>query len=189
MHETENPWTVTGQRPVYENPWISLTEYDVIHPGGGTGIYGKVHFRNLAVGIAALDADDQLWLVGQYRFTIERYSWEIPEGGCPEGTDPLTSARRELQEETGLQAANWEKILEIHLSNSVSDEFGIVWLATGLTQGMAQPEETERLSLRKVPLPDAWRMVQTHQITDSLSVAAIQHLWIRRLQSPAQPVA
>ncbi len=182
MHDTGNPWTILGSRDVYENPWISLTEFDVINPAGGRGIYGKVHFRNLAVGIAALDADGRLWLVGQYRFTIDAYSWEIPEGGCPEGTDPLESAKRELKEETGLEAASWERIAVIHLSNSVTDELGIVWLATGLTEGEPSPEDTERISIRKIPLEEAWRMVETHQITDSLSVAAIQQLWIRRLQ-------
>lgn len=183
MHETDNPWTILGQHQVYENPWISLTEYDVIHPGGGKGIYGKVHFKNLAVGIAALDEAGCLWLVGQYRFPLDAYSWEIPEGGCPEGSDPLHSAMRELKEETGLEAQHWERLVEMHLSNSVSDEFGIVWLATGLVEGLPSPEETERLSLRKIPLAEAWRMVESNQITDSLSIAAIQHLWIRHLQS------
>lgn len=181
MRETENPWTILDSRPVYENPWISLTEFDVIHPGGGKGIYGKVHFRNLAVGIAALDTEERLWLVGQYRFTIDAYTWEIPEGGCPEGTDPLESARRELREETGLEATHWEQIVQMHLSNSVTDELGIVWLATGLNEGESSPEETERLDVRKVTLEEAWRMVESREITDSLSVAAIQRLWIRRL--------
>jgi len=183
MLETDNPWTILGQQQVYENPWISLTEYDVIHPGGGKGIYGKVHFKNLAVGIAALDEEGCLWLVGQYRFPLNAYSWEIPEGGCSEGSDPLTAAMRELKEETGLEARHWERLIEMHLSNSVSDEFGIVWLATGLVEGLPSPEETERLSLRKLPLATAWQMVESHQITDSLSIAAIQHLWIRHLQS------
>ena len=189
MQETENPWKVTAERKVYENPWISLTEYDVINPGGGKGIYGKVHFRNIAIGVIPMDQQGNIWLVGQYRFAPGHYSWEIPEGGGPVGTDPLASAQRELKEETGLVALNWEKLLEMHLSNSVSDEFGIIYLATGLEQQEAQPEETEQLTVRRLPLSEAYHMVLAHEITDSLSVAAIQQLWIRSLQNtPTQHV-
>ena len=182
MQHADNPWSVTGSRKVYENPWISLTEYDVINPGGGTGIYGKVHFRNIAVAVLALDEQEQLCLVGQYRFTLDRYSWEIPEGGCPIGSDPLEAAQRELREETGLVASEWTRLQEMHLSNSVSDELGIIYLAKGLVQYHAQPEETEQLVVRHVPLREAYRMVNENIITDSLSVAGIQQLWIRKLE-------
>ncbi len=178
MEQRDNPWQVTGTEQIYENPWISVTEFKVINPGGGHGIYGKVHFKNLAVGVAALDEDGQLWLVGQYRFPLDQYSWEIPEGGCPLGTDPLEAAKRELREETGLMATEWTKLLEIHLSNSVSDEFGIIWKATGLIRHTPEPEETERLDVKKISLDEAYRLVETFEITDSLSVAAIQRLWI-----------
>lgn len=183
MQYHQNPWNISSSRQVYENPWISVTEFDVIHPSGAPGIYGKVHFKNLAVGIVAMEPDGQIWLVGQYRFPLNAYSWEIPEGGSPAGSDPLESAKRELREETGLEAASWEKILVIHLSNSVSDELGMVWLATGLTQGPASPEDSEKLDLQKLPLSSAYAMVESHDITDSLSVAAIQALWIRHLKS------
>jgi len=182
MQEADNPWSVIGSREVYENQWISLTEYDVINPAGGKGIYGKVHFRNVAVAILAVDEQDRVCLVGQYRFTIDRYSWEIPEGGCPIGTDPLEAAKRELKEETGLVASEWTRLQEMHLSNSVSDELGIIYLATGLAQHEAQPEETEQIVVRHVPLREAYRMVTENIITDSLSVAGIQKLWIRKLE-------
>jgi len=182
MEPTDNPWQITGSADIYENPWISLTEYQVINPGGGKGIYGKVHFKNLAVGVAALDEQGFIWLVGQYRFPLEKYSWEIPEGGCPLGTDPLEAAKRELREETGLMATEWTRLLEIHLSNSVSDEFGIIWKATGLTRTNPEPEETEQLDVKKIALAEAYRLVETFEITDSLSVAAIQRLWIDELK-------
>lgn len=182
MSTSDNPWKIIAQKTVYDNPWISVTEYDVINPSGGEGIYGKVHFKNLAIGIVAMDEEGYIWLVGQFRFTLDAYSWEIPEGGGYPGTDPLESAKRELKEETGLIADKWEKLLEIHLSNSVSDEFGIIYLATGLQQLEAEPEETEKLSIRKIHMEDAYAMVLNHQITDSLSVAGIQHIRMRILE-------
>ncbi len=174
MHK--NPWTITAEKMIYENPWISLTEYDVINPGGGKGIYGKVHFKNLAVGVIVLDDEANTYLVGQYRFTLNKYSWEIPEGGSPEGTNPLENVQRELKEETGLQAANWQVLLQMHLSNSVSDELAIIYLATGLTQLEAEPEETEQIVIKKITFENAYRMVENGEITDSMSVAAILKL-------------
>ncbi len=182
MSLSENPWQITSEQKIYDNPWITVTEYGVINPSGGNGIYGKVHFKNLAIGIIPMDDNGDIWLVGQYRFTIDAFSWEIPEGGSYLDQDPLDGARRELKEETGLIAGSWEKILEIHLSNSVSDEFGLIYLATGLVQDTAEPEETEKLHVRKLSIKEAYQMVLNHQITDSLSVAGIQQLWIRRLE-------
>ncbi|NML23730.1 NUDIX hydrolase [Pseudoflavitalea sp. G-6-1-2] len=173
MNETENPWKILSSEEKYGNPWIGVTEFQVINPSGGKGIYGKVHFRNIAVGVVPLDEELNTWLVGQYRFTIDQYSWEIPEGGSPEGTDPIASAHRELLEETGLVAASMEPILEMHLSNSVSDEYAVTYLARQLTQQTACPEETEQLQIKKLPFEEAYRMVEQGLITDSMSVAAI----------------
>ncbi|MEO8171805.1 MAG: NUDIX hydrolase [Sediminibacterium sp.] len=169
----KNPWVIQDEKHVYENPWITVTEYDVINPAGNKGIYGKVHFKNIAVGVIVLDEEKNTWLVGQYRFPQDSYSWEIPEGGSPEGEDPLTGAKRELLEETGLVAGNWRPLLQMHLSNSVSDELAMIYLASGLTQEEPEPEETEQLSLKKVPFDEAYRMVEEGMITDSISVAAI----------------
>lgn len=181
-HPEENPWKVISSQNIYDNPWINLTEHQVINPSGGPGIYGHVHFKNLAIGIIVLDDENNTWLVGQYRFTLKEYTWEIPEGGCPIGTDPLESAKRELLEETGITAGKWEKIQRFHLSNSVCDEFGYIFLARDLSFGEAQPEETEDLQLRKLPFEEAYQMVVNGLITDSLSVAAIYKIKLLKLE-------
>jgi 8-oxo-dGTP pyrophosphatase MutT (NUDIX family) len=173
MNETHNPWTVLNERTIYDNKWIGLTEYDVLNPSGGKGIYGKVRFKNLAIGILPLDEKGNTWLVGQYRFTLDAYSWEIPEGGGDPALPPVESARRELLEETGLVAAEWLLLMEMHLSNSVSDERAYMFLARGLIQREAEPEETEQLVVRKLPFEEAYRMVERGEITDSMSVASI----------------
>ena len=169
----KNPWRTLSEKRVYDNPWISLTEYQIINPGGGAGIYGKVHFKNLAIGIIVLDKNFDTWLVGQYRFPLDQYSWEIPEGGGPLHEDPLSSAQRELLEETGITAKTWTEIQRLHLSNSVSDELAIIYLARDLSFGDPNPEETEQLIIRKLPFSEAFNMVMRGEITDSLSVAAI----------------
>ena len=169
----ENPWTIVGEQQIYDNPWIGVTEYDVINPGGGKGIYGKVHYKNLAIGVIPLDAEGYIWLVGQYRFVLDRYSWEIPEGGGDPAVPPVESAQRELQEETGLVGSEWSLLMEMHLSNSVSDERAFVYLARGLEQGVAEPEETEQLVVRRIPFEEAYEMVERREITDSMSVAGI----------------
>jgi 8-oxo-dGTP pyrophosphatase MutT (NUDIX family) len=173
MSETNNPWTILAQKQVYENKWIGITEFDVLNPNGGKGIYGKVHFKNIAIGILPLDEHLNTWLVGQYRFPLGEYSWEIPEGGGEPAVDPLESAKRELIEETGLVARQWTPIMEMHLSNSVSDEKAILFLARDLEQHQAMPEETEQLTVRKLPFEEAYRMVEKGLITDSMSIAAI----------------
>nr|WP_199076169.1 NUDIX hydrolase [Pedobacter sp. ASV19] len=171
--DEKNPWTTLESRKIYENNWIGLTEHDVINPSGGKGIYGKVHFKNLAIGILPLDAEKNTWLVGQYRYPLNAYSWEIPEGGGPLHLPALDSAKRELLEETGLRASHWQQIQQMHLSNSVSDELAIIYLATGLSEGESEPEETEQLCIRKLPFEQAYQMVLLGEITDSMSVAAI----------------
>lgn len=170
---TDNPWKILSQREVYNNKWIGLTEYDVINPGGGKGIYGKIHFKNIAIGILPLDEELNTWLVGQYRFPLDQYSWEIPEGGGDFAVPPVESAQRELLEETGLVAKEWMPLIELHLSNSVSDEKAIIFLARQLEQREPEPEETEQLMVRKVPFAEACRMVEEGVITDAMSVAAI----------------
>jgi len=170
----KNPWQIISGKEVYDNKWINVTEYDVVNPNGGKGIYGKVHFKNIAIGIVVLDDELNTYLVGQYRFTLNNYSWEIPEGGGLLETDPLEAARRELIEETGLVAHEWTPILKMHLSNSVSDEYSIIYLARQLEQHTAMPEETEQLIVKKLPFEEAWRMVDDGLITDAMSIAAIQ---------------
>ena len=174
MHDpTENPWKITSEKAVYDNPWINLTEYQVINPSGNPGIYGKVHYKNVAIGVIPLDDELNTYLVGQFRFALGHYSWEIPEGGGPVGTEPIDSAKRELLEETGLKADSWTEIQRMHLSNSVSDELCIIYLARGLKQFEAEPEETEQLIVNKVPFAEVYQMVCRGEITDSVAVAAI----------------
>lgn len=174
----ENPWKILSAREAYDNPWIRVTQYAVLNPSGGSGIYGKVHFKNQAIGIITLDERLNTHLVGQYRFPIDQYSWEIPEGGAPLGLDPLEEARRELLEETGLVANAWEKILELHLSNSVTDEQGIIYLAWDLEQKEPAPEEAEDLVVRQLPFEEAYEMVEKGEIRDALSIAAIMKVKI-----------
>lgn len=181
-HLEMNPWTTLSSRLVYSNKWIELTEHEVINPSGGRGIYGKVHFKNKAIGIVPVDADNHTWLVGQFRYTLNAYSWEIPEGGGPHHEDPLTTARRELEEETGLRAGKWTELMRLHTSNSVTDEEAIIYMAEELTEGKNNPEETEGdLVVKKLPLTEAVAMVMRGEITDSISVAAL--LKIGRLKN------
>jgi len=171
--DEQNPWKIISEKEVYDNQWISLTEYQVINPSGNPGIYGKVHYKNLAIGILPLDEDLNTYLVGQYRFVLDQYSWELPEGGGPIGIDPLESAKRELLEETGLKANNWTELQRMHLSDSISDEYNIIYLARGLEQFEAEPEDTEQLVVRKVPLDEVYRMICANEITDAITVAAV----------------
>lgn len=172
-HPIENPWKIIDQKAIYDNPWIGLTEFQVINPSGNPGIYGKIHFKNIAIGIIPLDEELNTYLVGQYRFPLEQYSWEIPEGGGILGIDPIDSAKRELLEETGLKANNWTEIQRMHLSNSVSDELSIIYLARDLSQFESEPEDTEQLLVRKVPFDEVYQLVCKGEITDSITVAAI----------------
>ncbi len=171
--EEINPWQTLESELKYDNNWISVTEHQVINPSGGNGIYGEVHFKNVAIGILPLDENYNTWLVGQYRYPLKAYSWEIPEGGGALDKEPLDGAKRELLEETGMSAKNWQEIQRMHLSNSVSDELSVIYVATDLIQGIAMPEETEQLIVKKLPFEEAYQMVLTGKITDSMSVAAI----------------
>jgi 8-oxo-dGTP pyrophosphatase MutT (NUDIX family) len=173
MSTTENPWQTLSSEHIYENPWMSLREDQVINPNGGRGIYGVVSFKNLAIGVVPIDAEGNTYLVGQYRYPLNEYSWEIPEGGGPHGIDALESAKRELKEETGFTAANWTNIGRVHTSNSVTSEEGYIFLAQDLTPGETEPEETEDLVIKKVPFSEAVRMVMEGEITDSISIAGI----------------
>ncbi|MFT3901713.1 MAG: NUDIX hydrolase [Niabella sp.] len=170
--EQTNPWKITDSKQIYDNPWIGVTEYDVINPSGRKGIYGKVHFKNVAIGVMVLDEDNHTYLVGQYRFVTDSYSWEMPEGGCPLGSGFLESAKRELLEETGLVANNWKELFRMHLSNSVTDELAVVYVARELTQEIACPEETEQLVVKKIPFDELVKLVEEGAITDSMTVAA-----------------
>lgn len=178
--DRSNPWTTLGSRPVYDNPWIAVREDSVLRPDGSPGIYGVVSFKNAAVGVLPVESDGSVWLVGQYRYPLGAYSWEIPEGGGIPGEPPETGARRELREETGLSADRLELIATAHLSNSVSDEVAYIYRGTGLTPGPSAPEGSERLEVRRFSWDDASAMLQRGEVTDSMSVIALLHEAVRR---------
>ena len=166
-------WKKHASRIVFENDWIVVREDHVTNPGGGENHYGHVQFKNVAVAILPIDEGGNTRLVGQTRYTLNQYSWELPMGGAPQSEDPLVAAQRELQEETGLIAEDWRELMRLHLSNSITDEFGIAYIATGLQQGETSLEETEDITVRTVPLEDAIDMARSGQITDALSVATL----------------
>ena len=168
----DKDWQQLSEQVVYENPWIKVTHEDIIAPSGHKGIYGRVHYKNYAIGILPLDKDHNTYLVGQQRYPIQQYSWEMPEGGGLVGKDILNAAKRELQEEVGLIANRWDELQRIHLSNSVSDELGILFLARDLSITNNAPDETEVLTIRKMPFEEAFKMVWNGEITDTMTVIA-----------------
>ena len=167
------PWGVTSEKRVYDNPWISLTEYQAIAPTGRPALYGKVSFKNRAIGVVPLHADGTVTLVGQNRFPHGNYSWEIPEGGAPLDEDPLDGAKRELAEEVGLLAGDWRQILTMELSNSITDEFCHGFLALDLSPTETAPDETEDLAVIRVPFGEALDAAVSGHMPDSLTVALL----------------
>jgi 8-oxo-dGTP pyrophosphatase MutT (NUDIX family) len=174
-----------SRRVAYENAWITVWHDEVDRPDGSPGIYGVVHFDNVAAGVVAMDEEDRIVLVGQHRYTLDEDSWEIPEGGVPTGESALDGARRELREETGLTAATWRELVRVDLSNSVTDERAVLFLATDLQHGEAHPDPTEALDIRWVPFADALTMTLDGRITDVMSVVAIQRLALERARGGA----
>lgn len=171
--ESGNPWTVLSSTTMYENPWMEVVEHKVLTPKGKPGIYGVVSPRSVATGVVPIDDEGRVTLVGQYRFPLERYSWEIPEGGGEKGVDPQASAARELREETGQTARHWMPLMTLHLSNCLTDEVAYTFLAWGLEQGAACPDDTEELAIRRVPFAEAVAMAMRGEITDSMAVASL----------------
>lgn len=169
------PWRRGEARVVYENPWIRVTEEDAVAPTGAPALYGVVGFKNLALAVLPIDEDGAVVLVGQHRLPFGDYSWEIPEGGGPHGEDPLDGARRELAEEAGLNADTWQEVLRMQLSNSVTDELAIGYLATGLrpSAGKAEQDETEDFSVIRVPFREALDAAMNGHIRDALTVAML----------------
>ena len=166
-------WKKLSSKKIYDNPWITVVEDQVINPGGGQSQYGVVHFKNKAIAIVPMDDNGNTWLVGQERYTLGTYTWELPMGGAADGEEPIEAARRELKEETGLTASRWSQILRLHLSNSITDEEGFVFIAQDLEEGEPDFDETEDLQIRKLPLAEVVAMIGRGEITDAISVAAL----------------
>jgi 8-oxo-dGTP pyrophosphatase MutT (NUDIX family) len=173
LQEKVGGWKTKNSAVVYENPWLKVSHEEVITPKGTDGIYGVVHFKNTAIGVVPIDDEGNTWLVKQSRYTLNQFTWEIPEGGCPQDESPLNAAQRELEEEVGLQANDWQQLMTMHLSNSVTDEFCVVFVARDLFAGRQQLEATEDIEVKKLPLIDAIDMVKRGEITDGISVAAL----------------
>lgn len=180
--EKRGPWTLLEENERYRSPWIVVSQHEVIDPGGQRGIYGVVHFENIALGVVALDEHMNTWIVGQYRYPVKAYSWEIPEGGGKRDVPPLVSAQRELREEAGIVADRWTEILRMDLSNSASDEHAVIYLAQGLTFHAPRPDHDEELALRKLPFEELYAMVMRGELLDSLTVAAVMKVKLLQLE-------
>jgi len=180
------PWTRRSRRVAYDNPWVTVWHDEVDRPDGSPGIYGVVHFANRAVGVVVLD-DDRVLLVGQHRYTLDAYSWEIPEGGVPEGESALDGARRELREETGVEADDWRVLVRFDLSNSISDESGVVFAARFVAGGAASPDPSEELAIRWIAFDEALAMVRNGGITDAMTIMGLQAVALERAR-PASPL-
>ncbi|UEM22296.1 NUDIX hydrolase [Skermanella mucosa] len=169
----ENPWKTLSGEVRYENKWIRVTEHQVVNPSGNPGIYGVVHFKSVAIGVLPVDAEGCVHLVGQYRYSLNAYSWEMPEGGGAPDMPPIEEAKRELREETGLVARQWLELLPIHTSNSICDEHGVIYLAWDMELTESEPEETEQLTIVRMPFASVVDLVMEGAITDSMTVAAV----------------
>lgn len=169
----EAKWTVLDSREVYDNPWIRVNEHDVLDPNGNPALYGVVRVKSLAIGVLPIDAEGHTWLVGQQRFPRDYYSWELPEGGGAMDLPPRASAERELLEETGLRARHWHEFLRMDLSNAITDEQAVGFLAWDLEAGEAEPEACERLALRRLPVAEVLDLALGGAIVDAFSLAML----------------
>jgi 8-oxo-dGTP pyrophosphatase MutT (NUDIX family) len=185
LAEQIGPWTRRSRHVAYENPWITVWHDEVTRPDGSPGIYGVVHYANRAVGAVVLDDDDRVLLVGQYRYALDRYSWEIPEGGVPDAEAAVEGAKREVREESGVEADGWRELVRFDLSNSIGDETGVIFAAHVTGHGVASPEPSEEIAIRWVAFDDALAMTVDGRITDAMSILGLQRLALDR--APASP--
>jgi 8-oxo-dGTP pyrophosphatase MutT (NUDIX family) len=180
---TVGPWLRHRRSVGYRNRWLTVWHDEVTRPDGEPGIYGVVHFENTAVGVVAIDEEDRVAMVGQHRYAFDAYHWEIPEGGSPRAEDSLEGAKRELAEETGLTARSWREIGRWELSNSVTDEAAVAYLATDLQHGEAKPDPEEQLEFRWLPFEEVMALIERGEITDALTVLPLQALALERARN------
>lgn len=176
----QNPWRTKRSAIVYSNPWIRVREDQVVRPDGVDGIYGVVEIRP-SVGIVALNEREEIALVGQWRYALNRYSVEVPRGGSdPHETDMLAVAQRELAEEVGVLAAQWEALGDVDVCNGVTDDKQSLFLATGLSQTEMHLDPEEDITVEWHPFAEAVKMALDGRITEVCSVAAILRVALRR---------
>lgn len=173
MSASNSRWKTRSSRVVYDNPWLTLREDQAVDPSGDDALYGHIQFKNHAVAILPIDAEHHTYLVRQSRYTLGIQTWELPMGGAPKNEPLLNAAQRELKEETGLTAEHWQRLLDLHTSNSITDEFGVAYLATELTQGEATPESNEDIEVLRLPVAEAIEWAINSKITDAISVATL----------------
>ena len=175
MADPINPWRRMSRRIAYDNPWIRVYEDDVVTPAGTPSIYGVLSQKHIAIGVLPLEDNGDVWLVGQWRYALDQFSWEAPEGGGRLNADPLDEAKRELLEETGLEAKNWAQIADLHMSNSTSDERALCFLATGLKRVADQTlDDAEAdMQIARIPFADALERALNGYITDAMTVAML----------------
>lgn len=179
---TDGPWTTLSSDLHYENPWIRVVEHQVVTPSGTRGLYGTVHFRKAGAGVVPIDANGRTWLVGQHRYPLKRFSWEIPVGGVDADETPCRAAARELSEEAGLRADHWLALFSCDFSTGITDEHGYAFLAWGLHECADHREETEAITVRRLPFADALAMIDAGEIRDLLSIASLQRVRLLALE-------
>ncbi|MBL0313188.1 MAG: NUDIX hydrolase [Holophagaceae bacterium] len=182
-----DPYEVLERRALYDSPWIRLREDRFRHRRGREGQYAVCGFQRSACGVLALDDEDRVVLVGQWRYPLEQYSWELPEGGGEEHESPFETIRRELAEETNLEAGSWEPLAFFHPSNSSTDEEAFLFLATELrpSNGHHQAEDDEELAVHREPFAQCLLRVLSGEISDGLTAMAMLSLQARRSGAPA----
>lgn len=173
IDENKNPWNLLNKKDVYESPWISVSHHDILNPVGNPGTYSVVHFKNFAIGVLPLDENFNTWIVGQFRYPFNMFTWEIPEGGGPLNIDPRESAKRELEEECGIIANKFTFIQHMQLSNSATDEVAYLYVAQNLSFTKSSPDDNEELHVKKIHFNELYEMVLNGKVTDSLTVAAV----------------
>lgn len=182
---SEKTWQTLSEEVIYQNDWIKVEKHDTLNPNNEQTDYTVVRFKNIAVGCIPVDEDGNIYLVGQWRYPLNKYSWEIPEGGADPNKNLVKECARELKEETGITAKKFKPLLTIHTSNSVTDEVAHVFMCIDLKFGKQDLDDTEDIQVKKIPFEQALKMVIDEEITDAISVASILKLAVLTKTNPS----
>lgn len=173
LEDEESPWKTISSKKIYENKWMGLKEDKVIMPNGKEGIYAYISSKNGAAAVI-LNEKNEIYLVGQYRYAVDEYSWEIISGAVEKGEDYLTTVKREIEEEAGVTAKKFDLLHgDLQLSNSYTSDRGAIFLARDIEQNESHPESTEKLQIKKVPLDEAIRLICEGKIKDDYTITGI----------------